>query len=681
MACQFEIMRPWYLITLIVGLLAPIFNSQEVPVNTPIPGAFAKPFSVPIINKSTFNFDPESIFRPMIGFVHSIEDPFSMEALHRQASLDELMTSEIAADVLLLATDEPSQQDLTATMAAALANLTTTQRQFWTTHLHVANASVAVLNATWPDAEPLVSWLASWQTLTRTLSWHSNGIQESIPRLDGKFQFCNIIEWDNHSPSSPLMPYPSNGAELMLVKNACAVTKDLSDQFVLVDLEQEACSADEAAKAVMAQQARGVVIMAAPGSKLTWLGIDSFEDQGLWDGNDDHGFCSVIAANPSLRKAAQTGPVNLTYTTSPRLGAYFGLDHKGRYSEMGSPLNPTMALLVWHAQYLIYLQKLDTALAQPALVVPVFDPAIGEQASVSIAMPDVSSYADLELESRLSCEGSFDLDCDKWDHVHTVSVTCVDATSASTITNEWSSSLPLGEQDVQPSELGRWITPYRRRVGHWLTPAKQWLGQMTGAERCNFTLAASDNGHPWVFTLKLRFLSQASDSNVVQGHPFEMIRLFNTSVRSTFDQTYNLRPTLSVSAPNVQGLKAYISAIITGHGSMEFTPSEHIFEVNGKLNVSVSFMAPLDQDGCAKKIPQGVEPNGHGAIWFGRDGWCNGFKVEPWVGDVTSAIVPGQANTVRYIAKQYNLTSKSFEAPAASDGYMRVSSNMVFTRA
>eukprot|EP00730_Choanoeca_flexa_P007641 TRINITY_DN12364_c1_g5_i3.p2 TRINITY_DN12364_c1_g5~~TRINITY_DN12364_c1_g5_i3.p2 ORF type:complete len:230 (+),score=13.35 TRINITY_DN12364_c1_g5_i3:2723-3412(+) len=179
MACQFEIMRPWYLITLIVGLLAPIFNSQEVPVNTPIPGAFAKPFSVPIINKSTFNFDPESIFRPMIGFVHSIEDPFSMEALHRQASLDELMTSEIAADVLLLATDEPSQQDLTATMAAALANLTTTQRQFWTTHLHVANASVAVLNATWPDAEPLVSWLASWQTLTRTLSWHSNGIQVS----------------------------------------------------------------------------------------------------------------------------------------------------------------------------------------------------------------------------------------------------------------------------------------------------------------------------------------------------------------------------------------------------------------------------------------------------------------------------------------------------------------------
>jgi hypothetical protein len=35
---------------------------------------------------------------------------------------------------------------------------------------------------------------------------------------------------------------------------------------------------------------------------------------------------------------------------------------------------------------------------------------------------------------------------------------------------------------------------------------------------------------------------------------------------------------------------------------MEFLPSRHTFEINGRLNVSVAYMEPLDQLGCANKV-------------------------------------------------------------------------------
>mmetsp|Transcript_88698 Transcript_88698/g.284760 ORF Transcript_88698/g.284760 Transcript_88698/m.284760 type:complete len:85 (+) Transcript_88698:243-497(+) len=49
-------------------------------------------------------------------------------------------------------------------------------------------------------------------------------------------------------------------------------------------------------------------------------------------------------------------------------------------------------------------------------------------------------------------------------------------------------------------------------------------------------------------------------------------------------------------------------------------------------------MAPLDLFGCTEPS-QGVEPNGYGGWWMGRNGWCNGQNVKPWVVDVTSAVL------------------------------------------
>lgn len=45
----------------------------------------------------------------------------------------------------------------------------------------------------------------------------------------------------------------------------------------------------------------------------------------------------------------------------------------------------------------------------------------------------------------------------------------------------------------------------------------------------------------------------------------------------------------------------------------------------------------------------GVEPNEHGTWTYGRNGWCDGQDVKPWVADVTAALAPtGAQNTVVY---------------------------------
>ena len=74
--------------------------------------------------------------------------------------------------------------------------------------------------------------------------------------------------------------------------------------------------------------ATGVVLMAGTGEPLVELGVDSFEDQGLWDGNDAHGFCSMVAYNGALLSAvAAAGKAGLPvqYAAKPRNGSFFGV--------------------------------------------------------------------------------------------------------------------------------------------------------------------------------------------------------------------------------------------------------------------------------------------------------------------------------------------------------------------
>lgn len=53
--------------------------------------------------------------------------------------------------------------------------------------------------------------------------------------------------------------------------------------------------------------------------------------------------------------------------------------------------------------------------------------------------------------------------------------------------------------------------------------------------------------------------------------------------------------------------------------------------------------------GCANQVPTGVEPNQHGTWLYGRDGWCDGRNVFPWIIDITQQIQKGQeTNVINY---------------------------------
>lgn len=123
--------------------------------------------------------------------------------------------------------------------------------------------------------------------------------------------------------------------------------------------------------------AQGVIVMAATSQPLIVLGANSFEDEnGLWDGDDNHGFCSVVAYNADfiaeVKNAGASG-LSMQYASVPRNGSFMGVGlvvekvmvcatHcryyefcsqvtiDGLVEEMGAPLNPDLMLLGWQAQ-------------------------------------------------------------------------------------------------------------------------------------------------------------------------------------------------------------------------------------------------------------------------------------------------------------------------------------------
>lgn len=130
-----------------------------------------------------------------------------------------------------------------------------------------------------------------------------------------------------------------------------ALTKTVA--FIMSD---ENCSPETAAQnAIVSANATGVLIMIKSGGELPILGqgdliltsstftlVGTFEDTGLWDGNDQHGFCSAIPNDVKLLEALKESDVSFSYQTISRPGAFVGLDHLGRWQEMGAPINPTM---------------------------------------------------------------------------------------------------------------------------------------------------------------------------------------------------------------------------------------------------------------------------------------------------------------------------------------------------
>lgn len=67
------------------------------------------------------------------------------------------------------------------------------------------------------------------------------------------------------------------------------------------------------------------------------------------------------------------------------------------------------------------------------------------------------------------------------------------------------------------------------------------------------------------------------------------------------------------------------------------------------LDTHILFLIAGTPFGCADLVKTGVEPNEHGTWLYGRNGWCDGRNVFPWVVDVTKQVKrSGFVNTIEY---------------------------------
>ncbi|KAK9835916.1 hypothetical protein WJX74_010910 [Apatococcus lobatus] len=227
-------------------------------------------------------------------------------------------------------------------------------------------------------------------------------------------------------------------------------------------------------------------------------------------------------------------------------------------------------------------------------------------------------------------------------------------------------------------ELGRWITPFRRRIGRWLTDVTPLLGLLSSS-RCHFHIQTAPWALPWKPSLNLRFSHASLDyqsSVKAQGRPrTRTIKLFEGG---TFVADYNSRRSpVEVTTP--AGLvKAVIAAVITGHGSdenncAEFCPTSHHFSVNGHEHL-VNFTNAGTTWGCADQVPLGVEPNEHGTWQYGRNGWCDGQQVNPTVFDVTEEVAnDGKLNNITYKGLFRGLDPN----PKGNPGYIMMQSSLI----
>lgn len=181
-----------------------------------------------------------------------------------------------------------------------------------------------------------------------------------------------------------------------------------------------------------------------------------------------------------------------------------------------------------------------------------------------------------------------------------------------------------------------------------------------------YTLLLSDFRH--------HYSSQDEDEFIV---PYKALKLFTGG---KFDKDYNTRyRPIEFSVPTTTE-RVKLVATITGHGSdnygcAEFCVTSHHFTINGKSNVRV-FKNAATSMGCASRVERGVVPNEHGTWLYGRDGWCPGQDVVPWVVDVTDQIHRdnGALNTVTY----YGWFNGTDPHPIKNPGEILMTSYLIF---
>ncbi|KXJ29739.1 uncharacterized protein LOC110241053 [Exaiptasia diaphana] len=374
-----------------------------------------------------------------------------------------------------------------------------------------------------------------------------------------------------------------------------------------------------------------------------------------------------------IRKRLLDGEsLHVSYQSTPTENFFMAIDGQGKLAEVGLFLYPSMMFLGYEAKWFNYKTDLIHNLTGSARIIKVFDHALmkgREGAVATVKLPpikDLMLYRNVELDMKLHCEGDNDYDCPHWDHVVRLTVCC---NNDSVLCDE---------------EIGRWITPYRRNIGHWLTKITPLLPLFT-SERCTFRMRHPFWERAWKPSLDIRlsdhihysrhhYSSADEDEFIV---PYRALKLFEGG---KFDKDYNTRyQTIRFKVPPETD-RVKLVATITGHGSdnngcAEFCITSHHFIINGKPNVRV-FKNAATAMGCANRVEKGVTPNEHGTWLYGRDGWCPGQDVVPWVVDVTDQVIKNRElyNTIKY----YGWFNGSDPNPMRNPGEILMTSFLIF---
>lgn len=430
-------------------------------------------------------------------------------------------------------------------------------------------------------------------------------------------------------------------------------------------LSEGNCSFFDKVQNMAKSNASGVLVHALPGNSLQ--DMNCVEDQ--CDTTLDIP-AAMVHLEPGVAQALRSGKlVYLTIQNTPSPNFFFCINRQGALAEMGLFLYPSFSFINWQAQWFDFYANLLTKLHHPAKVVQVFDKVKmhGEKGAVAtVDMPEgLREFTVLELDASLLCPGRRDSSCAHWDHTVQLFVCC---DRGSTHCN---------------SELGRWITAFRRGTGRWLTDVSPLLPLLDG-NRCTLTMKTPPWAMPWVVSLNLRFKignQTAASDNVTDGNevllrPFSLMPLFSGG---TFDKRYNERykPIKFYVPPSTKKVELY--AVITAHGyddhkCGEFCVTSHFFLFNNAFNNTLTFDSAGSPLGCTTWVKDGAVPNEYGTWLYGRGGWCDGLQVDPWRTDVTKQLDMDFCNNVVY----FGLFEGHDPNPSKDPGYIIMSSFLIF---
>ncbi|XP_039972563.1 uncharacterized protein si:dkey-256h2.1 [Xiphias gladius] len=466
-----------------------------------------------------------------------------------------------------------------------------------------------------------------------------------VKRLDARYDWLTA-RW---GPT----PY-----QLTEAGNGCDPSPSVAGAVAWVS--EGSCSFFTKVRTMARSNASGVLVYALPGNPIQDMNCaedECYSPLGIP--------AAMVHLEPSVAQALRLGQkVSVSFQTTPSPNFFVGIDQRGALSELGWLLYPAFSFVNWQAQWFDFYADLETRLQSPAEVVSVFDKVQMQGEKGAVATVDLPSglldFDTLELDASLSCPGRRDSSCAQWDHTVQLFVCCDH------------------HGPYCDTELGRWITAFRRGIGHWLTDVSP-LVPLLDSNRCTFTMKTVPWAMPWIVSLNLRLGGGNRTGNRVENlHPFKVMSLYSGG---TFDKNYNKKYQPIKFPVPASTKKVELFAVITGHGSDEngcgeFCVTSHHFLINDVFNNTRIFDSAGTALGCAMRVKEGAVPNEHGTWLYGRGGWCDGLQVNPWRIDITKQLdmSGSKANTVVY----FGLFDEQDPNPSQEPGYIIMSSFLVF---